>query len=200
MSEEIIWFPQNFPEFISCSISVSFHKLKIFEQFCWLMYEVTFNFREWWGWGLFPAGIRLWAVNLVIIKLLVNLCMYHIEFQFTLRFTDLSCNRLLVVTTDYTLVLYLCRGEGSTYRNRGKTASLYMFWEQWGTENNGKRVYCSEQLERTMGRESIVLNNRKEQWKECLLFWIIGIKNNALHWYGEQWLLIADNEQCFIVY
>jgi hypothetical protein len=31
----------------------------------------------------------------------------HTEFQVTLRFTDLSCNRLLVVTTDYTLVLYL---------------------------------------------------------------------------------------------
>jgi hypothetical protein len=41
--------------------------------------------------------------------------MYHTEFQVTPRFTDLSCNRLLVVTTDYTLVLYLCRGEGSTY-------------------------------------------------------------------------------------
>jgi hypothetical protein len=53
--------------------------------------------------------------------------MYHTEFQVTLRFTDLSCNRLLVVTTDYTLVLYLCRVEGSTYGNGGKTASLYMF-------------------------------------------------------------------------
>jgi hypothetical protein len=41
-----------------------------------LIYEVTDNFREWWGWGLFPVGIRLWAVNLVIIKLLVNKLMY----------------------------------------------------------------------------------------------------------------------------
>jgi hypothetical protein len=53
--------------------------------------------------------------------------MYHTEFQVTLIFIDISCNRLLVVTTDYTLVLYLCRGEGSTYGNGGKTASLYMF-------------------------------------------------------------------------
>jgi hypothetical protein len=89
--------------------------------------------------------------------------MYHIEFQVTLRFTDLSCNRLLVVTTDYTLVLYLCRGEGSTYRNGGKTASLYMFREQWGTENNGKRVHCSGQWERTMERVSIVLDNRHKE-------------------------------------
>jgi hypothetical protein len=143
-----------------------------------LIYEVTFNFREWWGWGLFPVGIRLWAANLVITKLLVNKLIYvHTEYQSTLRFTSLSHIRLLVVTTDYTLVLYLCKGEGSTYGNGGKTTSLYMFWEQWGTGNNGK-----------------------EQWKECLLSWTIGSKNNALHWYGEQWLLIADNEQCFIVY
>jgi hypothetical protein len=53
--------------------------------------------------------------------------MYHTEYQVTLRFTSLSCIRLLVVTTDYTLVLYLCRGEGITYGNGGKTASLYMF-------------------------------------------------------------------------
>jgi hypothetical protein len=53
--------------------------------------------------------------------------MYHTEYQLTLRFTSLSCNRLLVVTTDYTLVLYLCREEGNTYGNGGKTASLYMF-------------------------------------------------------------------------
>jgi hypothetical protein len=53
--------------------------------------------------------------------------MYHTEFQVTLRFTDLNCNRLLVVTTDYTLVLYLYRGEGSTYGNGEKTASLYIF-------------------------------------------------------------------------
>jgi hypothetical protein len=55
--------------------------------------------------------------------------MYHTEFQVTLRFTDLSCDRLLVVTTNYTLVLYLYRGEGSTYAygNGGKTVSLYMF-------------------------------------------------------------------------
>jgi hypothetical protein len=39
---------------------------------------------------------------------------------------------------------------------------------------------------RTMERMLIVLDNR--------------LKDNALHWYGEQWLLIADNEQCFIVY
>jgi hypothetical protein len=26
----------------------------------------------------------------------------------------------------------------------------------------------------TMGKESIVLNNEKEQWKECLLSWTIG--------------------------
>jgi hypothetical protein len=30
-------------------------------------------------------------------------------------------------------------------------------------------------------KESIVLNNGKEQWKECLLSWTIGLKNNALH-------------------
>jgi hypothetical protein len=65
--------------------------------------------------------------------------MYHTEFQVTLRITDLSCNRLLVVTTDYTLVLYLCRGEGSTYGNGGKTASF---------ENNGGL--------RTIGKESIL--------------------------------------------
>jgi hypothetical protein len=69
--------------------------------------------------------------------------MYHTEYQVTLRFTSLSCIRLLVVTTDYTLVLYLCRGEGSTYGNGGKTASLYMFFEN----NRGLR---------TMGKESIV--------------------------------------------
>jgi hypothetical protein len=43
--------------------------------------------------------------------------MYHTEYQVILIFTSLSCIRLLVVTTDYTLVLYLCRGEGSTYGN-----------------------------------------------------------------------------------
>jgi hypothetical protein len=53
--------------------------------------------------------------------------MYHTEYQVTLGFTGLSCIILLVVTTDYTLVLYLCREEGSTYGNGGKTASLYMF-------------------------------------------------------------------------
>jgi hypothetical protein len=56
--------------------------------------------------------------------------MYHTEYQVIFRFTGLSCIRLLVVTTDYTLVLYLCRGEGSIYGNGGKTASLYMFREQ----------------------------------------------------------------------
>jgi hypothetical protein len=40
-------------------------------------------------------------------------------------------------------------------------------------ENNGKL--------RTMGKESIVLNNGKEEWKECLLSCTIGIKSNALH-------------------
>jgi hypothetical protein len=33
----------------------------------------------------------------------------------------------------------------------------------------------------TMGKESIVLNNGKEQWKECLFSWTISSKNNALH-------------------
>jgi hypothetical protein len=33
----------------------------------------------------------------------------------------------------------------------------------------------------TMGKESIVLDNGKEQWKECLLSWTTGLKNNALH-------------------
>jgi hypothetical protein len=50
--------------------------------------------------------------------------------------------RLLVVTTDYTLVLYLCRGEGSTYGNGGKTVYIL---RTMGTENNGKRIHCSEQ-------------------------------------------------------
>jgi hypothetical protein len=45
--------------------------------------------------------------------------MYHTESQVTLRFTDLSCNRLLVVTTDYTLVLYLTQGEGNLLRMGG---------------------------------------------------------------------------------
>jgi hypothetical protein len=38
MSEQLTYFSQNFPEFISCSIGASFHKLKIFEQFYWLLY------------------------------------------------------------------------------------------------------------------------------------------------------------------
>jgi hypothetical protein len=33
----------------------------------------------------------------------------------------------------------------------------------------------------TMGKESIVLNNGKEHWKECLLSCTIGLKNNVLH-------------------
>jgi hypothetical protein len=57
--------------------------------------------------------------------------MYHTEFQVTLRFTDLSCNRLLVVTTDYTLVLYLSKGEGSLLRIGG----IHLLFIQF--ENNG---------------------------------------------------------------
>jgi hypothetical protein len=72
--------------------------------------------------------------------------MYHTEYQSTLRFTSLSCNRLLVVTTDYTLVLYLCRGEGSTYGNGGKQPSYICFENNGGLgtigKNNGKNAYC----------------------------------------------------------
>jgi hypothetical protein len=63
--------------------------------------------------------------------------MYHTEFQVTLGFTDLSCIRLLVVTTDYTLVLYLSKREHSPLRIGG----IHLLFIQF--ENN--RVYkrCS---------------------------------------------------------
>jgi hypothetical protein len=68
-----------------------------------------------------------WLVSSVSdVRIMWNITMVLLA-TVTLKFTSLSCIRLLVVTTDYTLVLYLCRGEGSTYRNWGKTASLYMF-------------------------------------------------------------------------
>jgi hypothetical protein len=85
--------------------------------------------------------------------------MYYTEYQVTLRFTSLSCIRLLVVTTDYTLVLYLCRGEGSTYRNQGK------------------RVHCSEQWERMMERVPIVLDNRHKEQCSALIWGTMGINS-----------------------
>jgi hypothetical protein len=76
-----------------------------------------------------------------------------------------------VVTTDYTLVLYLCRGEGSTYGNGGKISLLIYVLRTMGTENNGKK--------------SIVLNNGKEQWKKSIVL------NNG----KEQWKKVHCSEQ-----
>jgi hypothetical protein len=89
------------------------------------------------------------------------------EFQVTLRFTDLSCNRLLVVTTDYTLVLYLSKGEGSLLE-WGKSISYLYSLRTMESRNNGTNVHCSKQWDQV-------------QWKVFLLFWTVGIKNNALH-------------------
>jgi hypothetical protein len=56
---------------VSLLITTRYMKMK------WYLYmKSSFDFREWLRWGLFPVGIRLWAINLVILLLLVNKLIY----------------------------------------------------------------------------------------------------------------------------
>jgi hypothetical protein len=68
-----------------------------------------------------------------------------------------------VVTTDYTLVLYLSKGEGSTYGNEKKTFFYICF------ENNGEL--------RTMGKVSIVLDNMHKEQCSTLIWKTMAINS-----------------------
>jgi hypothetical protein len=72
--------------------------------------------------------------------------MYHTECQVTLRFTDLSCNKLLVVTTDYTLYSTYV-GERVVLMGMGGKQPPYICFENNGGlgtmgKNNRRSAYC----------------------------------------------------------
>jgi hypothetical protein len=103
--------------------------------------------------------------------------MYHTEYQVTFRCTSLSCVRLLVVTTDYTLVLYLCRGEGSTYWNGGKQPPYICFGNNGGLRTMGKVSIVLNNEQSTMERMPIVLDNRHEEQCSELIWGTMAINS-----------------------
>jgi hypothetical protein len=95
----------------------------------------------------------------------------------TLEFTSLSCIRLLVVTTNYTLVLYLCRGEGYLWEWGGNSLLIYVLRTMGGLRTMGKISIVLNNGQSTMERVPMVLDNRPKEQCSALIWGTMAINS-----------------------